>query len=394
MKKRPHRKYRFPRRAGNRFRLLVDGGEFYDAMLESIRAARHYVLLEMYLFESGSIAKRFIEAFVTAAKRGVDVFLLLDGYGAWRLLGSDRMRLRAAGVKLEVYNPLHYRRGHRNLFRNHRKLLLVDGRVAYTGGAGISDQFDPELRPLLHWHETMIEIQGANVDDWQSLFVETWSRWSPDPLELPQIPCSERPQGDQPGRVVVQSSAHGKSEVMRSFVNRIRYARSRVWLATAYFVPAWKLRRALRRSARRGVDVRLMLPGPRTDHPAVRHMGCRHYERMLRDGVRIFEYQPRFLHAKILLCDQWLSLGSSNLDRWTYRWNLEANQELVDPRISDQVQALFEADFSHCREVHYADWTCRPWSRRLWERVLGQVAWILSRFSDRKNNRAGPGPLS
>ncbi len=382
--------YRFPWRNGHRFQLLVDGREFYTAMLGRIARARRYVLLEMYLFESGRVADRFIDALVTARRNGVQVYLLLDAFGSLWLRKKDRRRLLAAGVCLAFYNPLKTLRLHRNLFRNHRKLMVVDGLVAYTGGAGITDAFDPGVRPDGFWHEAMIEVCGPNVTDWESLFIETWQRWSNEPLHLEtprEVPFFP---GGPAGRVVVHGHIMSPSEILRSYVSHMRRSTKRVWLATAYFVPPWKLRRALRHAARRGADVRLMLPGPHTDRPEVRYMSSRYYEKMLFNGIRVFEYQPRFLHAKVLLCDNWVSIGSCNADRWNYHWNLEANQELRDPVLITRLQALFEADFAYCREFDYHRWRTRPRRHRLREDLLGQVMKLLQWFSTLKRHRRGP----
>jgi phosphatidylserine/phosphatidylglycerophosphate/cardiolipin synthase-like enzyme len=383
--------YRFPWNAGHRFRLLVDGDEFYAAMLASIANARHFVLLEMYLLEPGHVADRFVATLCAAARRGVAVYVLLDGYGAHRLRRRDRQRFLDAGVEVAFFNPLKYLRWSKNLFRNHRKLLLVDGEIAYTGGAGISDVFDPGLQAGRHWHETMLEIRGPSVADWQSLFTSSWDRWAETPLQLPTTTAEPSTGQGALGRVVAHNRSMVKSEIMRSFVTHIRHARERVWLATAYFAPPWKLRRALRRAARRGADVRVMLPGPQTDHPAVRHLGSRYYDRLLRNGVRIFEYQPRFLHAKVLLCDGWLSIGSTNGDRWNYHLNLEANQELRDTEIIGQVRDVFEKDFSHCTEQLLGPWRHRSWRRRWPEWFWGKVAALLARFGIPYNNGSGPG---
>lgn len=379
----PTSKYRFPWRQGNRLRLLIDGGEFYPRMLEAIAGARRYILLEMYLFESGLVASDFITALTSTAARGVRVHLLLDDYGAMRLTRRDRQRLTDAGVALAFYNPIRVGRIQRSLFRDHRKLLLIDGETAYTGGAGITDEFDPKLYPASHWHELMVEIRGPNVLDWQILFKDNWMHWAPDPLHLPAAPAPQA-TGGWLGRVT-SSRSPVRSEIARSFVRRIRYAERRAWLATAYFAPSRKLRRALRRAARRGVDVRVMLPGPHTDHGWVRTIGRRYYARLLRAGVRIFEYQPRFLHVKLALCDQWSSVGSSNVDRWNLRWNLEANQEVDDSEFADEVQALFERDLHNCREFHYHQWLRRPWYRRLKEWSLGYLARALAWFSYKKH---------
>jgi cardiolipin synthase A/B len=352
----------------------VDGGTFFPAMLGSIAVAKSHILLEMYLFESGQTADRFIDALSAAAGRGVKVFVLLDHFGAFYLRRRDRERLAESGVELASFNRLRFGRRLLNLPRNHRKLLLVDGEVAFTGGVGITDQFDPAAFPNSYWHEIMVEIRGPCVLDWQSVFKETWERSCDRPLDLPQGPA-RKGRGSRPGRVVLHARAAAKSEISRSFINRVRHAERRIWLATAYFVPSWKLRRALRRAARLGVDVRLLLPGPRTDHPSVRILGRRYYGRLLRDGVRVFEYQPRFLHAKVLLVDDWLSIGSSNLDHWNHRWNLEANQELEDPVLVEKVRSLFVSDFAKSREIGLREWRERPRLERLMERLFG---WIFS----------------
>ena len=163
------------------------------------------------------------------------------------------------------------------------------------------------------------------------------------------------------------------SEVLLSLTSEISRAKQRVWFATAYFVPRWRIRRALKRAARAGEDVRLRLPGPITDHPAVRYISQRLYGRLIKNGVRIFEYQPRFFHAKNVLCDDWVAIGSSNFDRWNLRWNLEANQEIQDAGVANQVKAMFEQDFADSEEYTYQKWCEAGWYNRLlrwfWKRV-------------------------
>ncbi|MGM0594897.1 MAG: phospholipase D-like domain-containing protein [Pseudomonadota bacterium] len=379
-----NRRCRYPWREGNRFELLVDGERFFPAMLQSIHDARSHILLEFYLFESGRVANRFIDALLDAARRGVAVYMLLDDYGARGLNQQDRKRLLNGGIQLNFYNPLHYGSLRRNLLRDHRKLLVVDGRSAFTGGAGISDEFDNHDNSL-GWHEVMLRICGPVVHDWQALFIHTWSN-GPTPLPTLPLPARDDCHGSRPGRLTL--NAPSRMEIKRSLIKRLRTAERRIWIATAYFIPSWKIRRLLRRAARRGVDVRLLLPGPHTDHPAVRHAGRRFYATLLRHGVRIYEYQPRFLHAKILLCDEWVSIGSSNIDRWNLRWNLEANQEVLDQAISEQVAHLFGQDFGQSEEYDYASWSRRPWHRRLLEWFWGGIDMWLdrhTRFTQKKD---------
>lgn len=401
----PIHRQRFPWRGGNRFQLLVDGELFFPAMLAAIQAGRHYVLLEMYLFESGAVADRFIAALADAAARGARVYLLADDFGARGLGQVDRQRLLEAGVQLAFYNPLRYGKLGRNLWRDHRKLLVVDGEVAFTGGAGITDEFAaPHPQP---WHDVMLAVRGPCVADWHNTFAQLWNLTRLVAVQqvigpgerlprmgkcdaLPPEPASA--QSEPRGKTVPRSgSGHGRvalsnpirKEIKRSLLTRLRAAKQRVWIASAYFIPSWKIRRKLYQAARRGCDVRLLLPGPHTDHPGVRHAGRRYYHKLLLSGVRIFEYQPRFLHAKLLLCDNWVSIGSSNIDRWNFRWNLEANQEAVDPALNAELVALFAADFDQSREILEGEWQHRPWYRRLQERLWGVVELWLERFSQR-----------
>lgn len=377
-------KFQFSWRSGNRFELLVDGPRFFSRMLAAIAAAQHQVLLEMYLVESAAVTTRFIDVLAGAARRGVDVKLLLDDYGARELHESDRARLRAAGVELVFYNPLRGTKLLGNLFRDHRKLLLVDERVAFVGGAGLTDEFDPPADPAATWRETMLEIHGPVLADWQTLFLEVWDRHADAPARRPALSAAVTVAGASRGRV---TSTRGllRQDIKRSLLARLRGARERVWLATAYFFPPWRLRRLLRRAARRGVDVRLLLPGPVTDHPAARHAGRYLYRRLLESGVRIFEYQPRFLHQKAVLCDHWVSLGSANLDRWNLRWNLEANQEVADAAFARATQEMFERDFRDAIEVRLDAWQRRPWYARALEYAWSMVAMWAERLGRRKD---------
>jgi phosphatidylserine/phosphatidylglycerophosphate/cardiolipin synthase-like enzyme len=186
-------------------------------------------------------------------------------------------------------------------------------------------------------------------------------------------------QYSQKGHVTL-SPIVGRREVQQSLLNQVRRSRQRIYLATAYFVIPRKVRRALKRAARRGVTVLLLLPGPISDHPSVRHMARRFYFGLLRHGVRIHEYQPRFLHCKMILCDDWASIGSSNIDRWNLRWNLEANQEILDPEFSRQLQAMFESDLEETQEITYEEWCQRKWYRRILEWFWGAVDRQLARL--------------
>lgn len=379
------RKYRFLWRSGNHFQLLIDGIQFYPAMIKAIENAKSYVLLEMYLFESGLVANRFIDALIHAVERDLTICLLLDDFGAQDLNKEDRARLISAGVNLIYYNTMRYWKLRANLYRDHRKILIVDGQVAFVGGAGIADEFDALVHPKHFWRDTLLKIEGPNVADWQDLFVENWQRWCKQTLILPKPEICIDEEG-QSGRVSVTRSPQ-YTEGKRSLLNQIRHARNRVWITTAYFVPPWKLRRALRQAARKGVDVKILLPGRYTDHPWVRHIGSHEYGRLLRHGVKIFEYQPRFSHTKMALCDSWVIMGSSNMDRWNIHWNLEADQEIDDSAFADITAMMFQTDLANSVEVNYENWCQRSLPRRFSEWSWRKVAVLLEILSFGKISR-------
>ncbi len=374
----------FPWRAGNRFDLLINGDTFFPAMLKAIDGAERRIQLEMYLMASGAVADRFIKHMTAAASRGVKVQLLLDAFGAMGLDARDRERLLKADVQLAYYNPLHLRKLEKNLFRTHRKLLLVDDVVTFVGGAGITDAF---IGPRA-WRETMVEVKGPVVADWAILFRHNWAYWTQTETP-PTPPTPPRFDDGLPGRVACnKGEAHG--EIKRDFILRLRRARRLAWTSSAYFVPSRKVRRELRRAARRGVDVRLLLPGPITDHPAVRYASHRYYARLLRHGVRIFEYQGRFMHTKVALVDDWVSIGSSNLDRWNLRWNLEANQEVDAAIFAHKVEAMLRHDLDHSLEIAYDQWRQRSPLQRLKERFWGKFDLRLARLSTRGYQQPPP----
>jgi len=353
-------KYRFPWQSGNRFELLCEGPEFFSRMITDIQQAQHYILLEMYLIKPGMVSQRFFHAFREAVQRGVSVHLLLDAFGCSALSHQQLKELTDNGIQLALYNPIELKKHALALFRDHRKLMVVDGHTAYVGGAGLMDEFDSPRNPQHNWRENMVRIEGANVAQWQTLFVDNWQHWSDQHIQLRQ---SRQQDYNGEGRVSITRGPQFL-EIKRSFLNHVRNAREKVWLATAYFVPSRKLRRALRRTALRGVDVRILLPGPITDLPMVHYIAQRYYARLLRDGVRIYEYQQRFMHAKLVLCDDWVSIGSCNIDRWNLHWNLDANQEIRCGDFIDDTIAMFENDFSTSREVTLEQWRKRSIYRR------------------------------
>jgi len=369
----------FPWRSKNRVDLLVDAESFYPAMLNAILSAEKSIFLEMYLVESGEITTKFIDSLLVAASRNIDVYLLFDDFGSLQLSEGDRQRLHHDNIFLTFYNPLDFGKFRKNLFRDHRKIFIVDHQRAFIGGAGIADDFLSNYQKKPGWRETMIQVQGECVADWVNLFEDAWRMYSTVPLPHPKPIIQFEENMTQACRVVCAMGS-SRQGIKRSLTKRIRSAEHRIWIATAYFLPSLKIRHALIRAARRGVDVRLLLPGDKSDHPAVWQAGRRFYYRLLRAGIKIEEYQPRFLHQKILLCDQWVSIGSSNIDRWNFRWNLEANQEVEDSVFVQGVVKMLETDFSESKICDIESWQHRPWFLRIQEWFWGKVDWFLDRF--------------
>ncbi|MDH0895791.1 MULTISPECIES: phosphatidylserine/phosphatidylglycerophosphate/cardiolipin synthase family protein [unclassified Pseudomonas] len=379
----------FPWRPGNRFELMIDGPAFMPAMLADIAAAERHVLLELYLVEDGHCSAALVEALCAAAARGVRVLCLFDAFGCLRFGQAQRERLAEAGAQLRQYNPLRWRRGLRNLYRDHRKILVVDERCAYVGGTGATDEFWTPQAQDDHWHEVMVRMEGPLVAHWQLLFDHQWlacegrSPWKPGHApglaHLPPCP----PAGQGMGRVAYADSKQ-HLDIVQSLLCSIGHAKRRVWLATPYFLPSRKVRRFLMRAAARGVEVRLLLTSRNTDHPPVRFAGQRYYPRLLKAGVRIFEYQPRFLHLKLVLVDDWVSVGSCNFDHWNLRFNLEANLEAMDPQLTAAASESFLTDFELSREITLEDWHRRPLFKRVMQRLWGWLDRVAVNLLDRR----------
>ena len=365
----------YPERDGNCFRLLAGADAFLPVMELAIHRARHYVLFEQYLISSGSVATRFIDAFSACVQRGVQVYMLIDHFGARKLSATDRQRITDAGIALLFYNPAYLSHFFRGLPRNHCKVLLIDGELAYSGGAGITDDYEAQGSSL-PWHDVIVEMQGPVVSDWQNQFIRIWQQWG-DEIHVPET--SPKEPGSQSGRLAL--SLRGRKKFIRtSLLAQVRSASDRVWLGTAYYLPGHRMLRALRAAVKRGVDVRLLLPGEINDHPTVYHAGRRYYHNLLRHGVRIFEYQPAFMHAKLYICDDWCSVGSCNMDRWGLRWNLEVNLESSDPALSKEAELFFNDALAHSREITLDAWLKRPLKDRSKEWLFGYLDLIIERF--------------
>ncbi len=347
-------------------------GPTWKRLLEDLARAERRLLVENYIFEDGKAGEAVLERLIAAAERGLDVRVLVDAVGSLGFGLHSAERLREAGGQLHFFNPIRLHRlmrlGHlgRLLQRTHRRIVVVDEKTGWVGGLAFADDWWPQDDGTASVRETMLRLGGPAVGQLAVAFERLWSPRGRSPRRRPEaIPGS--------GRVrVVPQDPRRHPGFRRALYWRIGEARRRIWITTPYFIPPLLLRLALRAARRRGTDVRLLLPGSRHDHPAIRFAGRRYYGNLLRAGIRIWEYQPRFLHAKTAVFDgEWSLAGSPNLDRWSLFLNHEIAVEARDRTLAAQLETQFREDLALSREITLAEWRRRPLSARLLEHFFG-----------------------
>jgi cardiolipin synthase len=361
---------------GNRVEVLTNGSQFYPAMRDAIRGAQASVSLEAYIMQPGTAADMLIDAMVERAGAGVDVRIVLDAIGSARMGGRTARRLREAGCRLSFYQPIRWYRLHRLNNRTHRELLVVDGTVAFTGGAGVADWWLLPQKRAGAWRDTMVRIEGPVVAALAGVFAENWLECCGEILTGPR----EWPILAEEGPVqamVVKSSPSDRATTSRVlFQMLIEGAVTRVDISTPYFLPDRSMRRALVRAAQRGVQVRVVVPGGVTDQRLVRLASRRMYKELLGGGVRLYEYKPAMTHVKALLVDDvWAVVGTTNVDNRSFEHNDEVNVALREPEVTRRLRADFDADIAASDDITIEEWERRPWL----EKVVGPVCWILER---------------
>jgi cardiolipin synthase len=369
---------------GNQVRLLRNGSSAFPEMLLAIGQARQQILLEMYWFGSDKIGRKFAAALAAAAQRGVEVAIIFDAVGS--VGASDEMfaELERAGAQVIEFNPIapwkHRFRLSRLTRRDHRKILVVDGRLGFTGGINIADFWLSLDEGGGGWRDDMVRIEGPAVAGLRDCFAQVWGRLHGRELSLvgfPRLPAGAfRPGRGQAVRVLGQHYFRTRHEISRSYVYYLRAASKRIFIANSYFVPDGRVLRALTRAARRGVDVRIVVPG-QSDVDIVRHASRAVWGRLLRAGVRIFEWDESVLHTKTAVVDSsWSTIGTFNFDYLSLQMNLEVNVSVLDARFAATLEASFLDDFERCREVHWTDFRFRP----LGQRLLEFIAYRLRKF--------------
>ena len=361
---------------GNRVEIFTNGDQFYPAMLAALRAAERSISVECYMFQSGGVADEFVAVLSERARAGVTVTIVVDAIGSSLLSTADWQRLTEAGCRLERYQPLHWYRLARLNNRTHRDITVVDGRVAFLGGAGIADQWHKAHAEGRAWRDTMARVEGPVVAAIQGVFAENWLECCGEIITGREFFPPLQPAG-QTTAFVVRSSPSDRATVSRVvFQMLIEGAEQDLRISTPYFLPDRTLREALIAAAGRGVRISVVLPGPRTDQRWVRIASRRNYGVLLEAGIRIFEYKPAMTHVKALLVDEnWSIIGTTNIDNRSFEHNDEVNLAILDRAIVSRLLEDFERDLQASREITLEAWRARPW----WETLMRPVVWILER---------------
>ena len=350
---------------GGETTILQNGDAFFPAMLEAIRKAEDSVNFEVYIFEPDEIGRQFIDAFKERARAGVEVRLLLDGFGGIKMTKRYRDELSEAGVKVARFRPVGLRNLVRFYKRTHRRAIVIDGRVGFTGGAAVSKKWKGNVKNEHEWRDSMTRVTGPMVSGIQSAFATNWVYCCGEVIAGPRFfPTLER--GPGPCGVSVISSPSDALQPIRllfwvSFIN----AQQRLWICNSYFIPDNRLRGAAIERAKSGVDVRILVPGNETDAIPVQAAGRSYYEELLSAGIRIFEYQPAMMHAKTMVVDgAWSIVGSANLDERSMELNEENVLGIADKEFAQSIERGMTADIERSDEILLEEWRKRSILRR------------------------------
>jgi cardiolipin synthase len=371
--------------AGNKVTLLEDGPATYRSMFAAMRGARDHINLEVYIFRDDEVGREFQELLLAKQAQGVQVNLMYDAVGSIKTPGAFFDAMKEKGVRVVAFNPVlpSSARGEIN-HRDHRKLLVVDGRTAFVGGLNIDDVYSSSSAPTLRkstedekksgWRDMHVRIEGPVVGQFQKVFFEHWEKQHGEPLPARRYLPEVKPAGDALVRALAASADEQDSLVYQTLLSAVAHAQKTVHITVAYFIPDEQTVRVLGDAARRGVDVALILPGE-TDFWAVFHAGRSHYSDLLEAGVKVFERKGALLHSKTAVIDGvWSSIGSTNWDPRSFVHNDELNAEVLNRDFAANMEEAFEKDLRQSQAIHLDAWQRRSpllrlkeWSARLWE---------------------------
>lgn len=358
--------------AGNRIEVLHNGNETFPAMLAAIKIAKSTITFAQYLYEDGPIARDLAEAFAERCRAGIAANILLDDHGT-RAPAEIPDLMRNAGCQVEIFRRveapqviflwklLKYN------YRNHRRILVIDGRVGFTGGYGISEAWMGDGRTDNHWRDTNARIEGPLVKNLQAAFVESWLEATGALLGGDGYFPRLEPRGKTAGQIVKSSPVGGSFQNYMLFLLSIASAKKSIHITNPYFIPDDRMLEALIAAAARGVRVTVLVPG-KIDHPITYRASRANYGRMLTGGIQIYEYMAALMHAKTMVVDGiWATIGSTNMDNRSFALNEELNLTVYDAGIAARLEQDFTDDLKYSKKITYEEWRERGWSERLWE---------------------------
>ncbi|PZN96212.1 MAG: cardiolipin synthase B [Hyphomicrobiales bacterium] len=350
---------------GNRIDTLVNGNDIFPSMLQAVRDARNTITFETYIYWRGAIADQFAEVLAQKARDGVSVKVLLDWVGSIPMDEKLVERMQTAGVEVVRFRPVKWSTIDKVNNRTHRKLLVVDGRVGFTGGVGIGDEWNGDARTAAKWRDTHYRLEGPVVAELQAAFAEHWIEATGELLMGDRFFPALESAGDQVAQVVV-SSTHQRNAMHLMLMTAFAAAEKTIRIGTPYFVPDAITRRQLLDARKRGVEVEILVPGEKTDARIVQKASRHDWGELLEAGIKIHEFEPTMYHCKLVVVDEvWASVGSTNIDDRALRLNDEANLNSYEPRFAREQVAIFDADLKRSKPYTLARWRDRPMGEKL-----------------------------
>ena len=363
---------------GNRAGMLLNGDEIFPAKLAAVRSARTSITYAEYFWAEGDVGRELADALADRCRAGVAVKILLDGVGTLYMPAAHVETLRRAGCRVVSFRSLARWDPRRHNYRNHRRILVIDGRLGISGGSGVSEKWAGDGRQEGHWRDTDVRIEGPAVEWLQAAFAENWREATHELLGgAAYFPGPIAPAGEVRVQIVPSSPAGGSYAMYTMVLLAMASARRSILMTNPYFVLDARMTEALLAAARRGVRVAALTPG-KIDHNLVRSASRRDFGRLLQGGVQIFEYQPALLHSKTLVVDGlWATIGSTNLDNRSFALNDELNVAVHDAAFARRLEEVFERDLARARRVTYEEWRGRGLKERLMETLVLPVRDLL-----------------
>jgi len=361
---------------GNRIKALQNGEEIFPAMLDAIRGAKKSITFETYIYWLGGIGEKFSDALCERSLAGVKVHVMLDWVGCGKIDAKYLEAMKSAGIELERYHPVHWHTLTRINNRTHRKLLVVDGRIGFTGGVGIADQWEGHAQSKDHWRDSHFQLEGPAVAQMQAAFSDNWVKTRAKLLLGPDYFPELKPVGDSLGQVFKSSRGEGSESVRLMYLLSIASAAKCIRLQAAYFVPDELAILTLISACRRGVKIEIIIPGPHMDEQIVQGASRSLWNELLDAGVNIYEYQPTMYHCKVIIVDDaWVSVGSTNFDDRSFRLNDEANLNIYDVAFAAEQVQVFERDKNQSRLMSRSEFK----NRSAFGKICDDIAGILRR---------------